>query len=155
MDTKIKIELPSKPSELIRVAIADLEKIERDPRYRVKMSRWHEAPNPDVVALNPNHGLKCDVCLAGAALACHGYPIDQSLNGVDNIEDGLTVRNKIMALDMFRNGRVSDGLRLMGSAGFEDVRMHYKHDVPDYHVQPEGFKIAMLDMADTLAENGY
>ena len=34
-------ELPSKPSQLIRVALADLAKAERDDRYKIDMGIWH------------------------------------------------------------------------------------------------------------------
>lgn len=52
--------LPDKPSELLRLAIADLRSVAKDSRYRVAMSEWH----------NPTLGRSaCYVCLAGAVMA--------------------------------------------------------------------------------------
>jgi hypothetical protein len=52
--------LPNKPSELIRVALKDLEEAERDPHYEVEMCTWHRPSSTTGV---------CTVCLAGSVLA--------------------------------------------------------------------------------------
>lgn len=51
---------PSKPSELIRLALRDLRAVERSKKYTVDMGSWHE-PNEDTGV--------CHVCLAGAVMA--------------------------------------------------------------------------------------
>jgi len=51
--------LPSDLACLIKVAHDDLVACERDPRYVINMSRWHE----------PRADGKCLVCLAGAVMA--------------------------------------------------------------------------------------
>jgi hypothetical protein len=50
--------LPEKLSDCLEVALTDLEKCEKDKRYRINMGDWHK----------PNG--KCAVCLAGSAMAC-------------------------------------------------------------------------------------
>ena len=52
-------EPPSKPSELIRLALRDLRSVERSKKYSVNMHAWHQ-PLSDQV---------CEVCLAGAVMA--------------------------------------------------------------------------------------
>jgi hypothetical protein len=49
---------PEKLSDLIELALGDLEKVEKDERYRVDMEAWH----------TPLNG-KCRVCLAGSVIA--------------------------------------------------------------------------------------
>lgn len=86
-----------KPSELIRVALEDLEKCEADPRYRVDMSLWHE----------PHCG-ECYVCLAGAVMAQElGVGTTRRACPTSFDED---VRERLNALDGFRRGAVLNGL---------------------------------------------
>lgn len=37
------VDLPEKPSELIRLALRDLETVEANPHYEVNMASWHNA----------------------------------------------------------------------------------------------------------------
>lgn len=55
--------LPDKPSELIRLAVADLQSVRNDPRYVIDMDWYFENryKNKQV----------CTVCLGGAVLARH------------------------------------------------------------------------------------
>lgn len=57
-----KPQLPEKVSELIRLALADLRKIEGDNRYVVNMMTWH-------VPTWHGGSEECSVCLAGAVMA--------------------------------------------------------------------------------------
>ena len=59
--------LPSKPWNLIRLAIKDLEKCEIDPNYKIDMDVWHLPPNEHI---SSDDG-KCWVCLAGSVMAKH------------------------------------------------------------------------------------
>jgi len=52
------IELPHKRSELIRLAVADLEKCEHDSRFIIDMSCW-------IISTRDT----CAVCLAGSVMA--------------------------------------------------------------------------------------
>ena len=124
--------LPNDPSELIRLAIADLEKVERSHRYRVDMRVWHE----------PYRGV-CSVCLAGAVMAATlGTTRSQSLIYRDFSDE---VRNKLLALDYFRIGSISKGFKYLGIESDLD-------NVPicPYDDEPDQFKRDMLELADTL-----
>lgn len=49
--------------KLIRVAVTDLVKCERDPQYKIRMSQWHNG------RLHGDGSVKCSVCLAGSVMA--------------------------------------------------------------------------------------
>lgn len=90
------------PSELLRLAVADVRKCLRSPRYRVDMTDWH-SPAPDGV---------CEVCIAGAVMAqeLDGKP-DEAL-----MPDffGKIVGRRLSGLNKLREGDVIWGLIDMG-----------------------------------------
>lgn len=107
-----KPALPDLPSELITVALADLAKVEANPAYTINMATWHE-----------RSGRKCSVCFAGAV-------ISQSLEA--DVTRGLTpfnfparTRNKLLALNNLRLGRVTEALENLGLPAV---------DLPDFPV---------------------
>lgn len=51
--------LPDKRSELLRLAIADLQSVAKDSRYKVVMANWH-SPSQSTAT--------CEICLAGAVM---------------------------------------------------------------------------------------
>lgn len=80
--------LPDKISELLKLAMIDLEKVEADPRYKVDMLEWH----------TPREN-KCEVCLAGSVLA-KSLKIDfkqryYGLNLSEKIDDKLETINSL------------------------------------------------------------
>ena len=93
-------KLPDKPSELIRLALHDLELCEQDDRYIIDMGKWHR-PEYDI----------CAVCLAGSVMA-------KSLNKKRHASGGpakyksITSR-KLYALNEFRLGNIFIGIKLM------------------------------------------
>lgn len=134
-----KNTLPDKPSELIRVALFDLEACERDPLYRVEMDDWHA----------PKNGV-CEVCLAGATLAKRfNAPRDEHLDPGDF---GNDVEEKLYALNEFRVGFVASGLGDMG-LDIPDEMLGSVH-VPDYRTNPDAFKVAMRAIANELEDHG-
>lgn len=92
--------LPDKPSDLIELALSDLEKVEKNPRYEINMSTWH----------TPDRG-KCSVCLAGAVIA---GTLEQSIRyDLSPQSFDENTRRKLVALDHFRLGYIGDGLQEM------------------------------------------
>jgi hypothetical protein len=84
--------LPLVPSELIDVAVHDLELCAADPRYEINMMNWHEP-----------FGDRCLVCLAGAFMAQTLHtPIHREVTP-ENIPD-QGVRTRLFALDKLRCG---------------------------------------------------
>ena len=141
-------QLPDKPSELIRVALADLEKCEADKRYAIYMGRWHEPLN-DVVRTGVD-GHVCAVCLAGAVMAQSlGTPVEASAEPVALKSHDIV--NKLYALDDFRIGDIEDGLSTMCSTigrGFGD------RQITPYEVDAAQFKADMRQLADDLEGAG-
>lgn len=137
MTTETKT-LPDKLSELIRVAIGDLEKCEVDPLYEIDMHRWHY---PSIS--------RCCVCLAGACLAMSvGIdPSEQFTFG--DVEDHEYGRHFI-ALDYARVGNVQCALMELGI----DYTTQLNRPVVPYDAGPAIFKSQMLALASDLEREG-
>lgn len=135
------MSLPDKPSELIRLAIADLEKVEKRPDlYTVNMDMWHR----------PRRGPRetCAVCLAGAVMAGSlKIPSDHEMLPANFSVD---TRDKLRALDLFRFGAVSPAAREMGY----QTKLTGNRRVTPYEVSPYDFKMDMLGMADAFESEG-
>ena len=150
-------KLPDKPSELIELALADLEKVEKLPEvYDVYMPRWHR----------PSAG-KCMVCLAGAVLA-QTLSTDPKKNielsgSLD--ESGLDkdTWRKLRSLDDFRCGRIGEGLYEMGLIGIDESYNRSELEIEDeeridddlYAESPMRFKAELRNVADRLRAEGY
>lgn len=127
--------LPDKPSELIRVALADLAKVEADPRYVVDMGMWHEP-------LAPPFDGKCAVCLAGAVMAgTLGISAERSLRPEDFDDD---TNRKLDDLDEMRLGWVPDRF------DFSD----HGRPITKYADNPARFRADMERFASDLEEAG-
>lgn len=127
-------KLPDKPSALIRLAMADLEAVERDGRYVVHMETWHIA-----------YENKCSVCLAGAVMA-KTLETDSKLT-TSPLAMGNDICKKLSALDSFRNGHIAAGLEQMD---IEPIEKLWSWNVCSYHTNPTEFKEDMSEMADML-----
>lgn len=146
------VKLPDLPSELIRVALADLEKVESSDQYRVDMRRWH-VPDGDV----------CSVCLAGAVMAKtielsperYGSPNIMGMliaNGLGDPADSC-LYGKLHALDEFRSGDVEGAFSLMELEGAPPFTVA---DIPEYNPDdPAPFKKDMLELASDLEKAGF
>lgn len=135
--------LPDLPSDLIRVALADLSRCEADPRYEVCMHDWH------AVAPSPSNNI-CHVCMAGAVIA-------QTLGaafGDDIVPSDYTgeVRNKLEALNEFRIGRVNVALNTLG---LSSLGKFGKMNIVYYTAEcSEQFHLEMNMLADDLEKEG-
>lgn len=140
----MKINIVSlKPSELIRVALADLEAVEKDPVYIVDMRIWHG--NYKGVS-----GDYCAVCLGGAVMA-KSLGADPYNNLVpDDFEEEIAFR--LAALDSFRQGLINKALWYMSVEPAADVSPHMT--VVPYEDNPARFKADMQAMATHLEEHG-
>lgn len=131
-------KLPNKPSQLIDLAIDDLEKVENSERYRVNMSEWH-TPYDET----------CHVCLAGAVMAMElqADPLDELCP-----EDFEQLDGALLALDQFRRGLVGEGLQLLWLTTSAPVAA--SRNVMRYDVNPTQFKADMRQMAKDFRELG-
>lgn len=91
--------LPDKPSELIQLALNDVEKVEAQPEYVINMNVW--------ISLRSIPTLVCAVCFGGAVMTqtCH-------LQEHPPLDDPLWP--KFVALNHFRQGHIASGLASLG-----------------------------------------
>ena len=140
MRKNITNELPDKPSELLELALSDLEKVERSPRYEVSMNTWHR----------PTKGGVCEVCMAGAVMA-KTIKTDRFEQFTD--EDFETdAKKKLIALNDFREGSLDIGLKTLG---IDHPRfLASEIDVTGYHDDPKEFKKDMRAVIKALKGEG-
>lgn len=139
--------LPDLPSELLLVALTDLEWIETHPEsgYRVDMGQWHTA------GVDGYSG--CRVCFAGAVMARRlDAPMHTSYPGEF---DDDTAR-KLSALDLFRKGAISVGLYRLGldDTALATTYATYAAEFPDYHIDRDGWWTQMLGLVGILQAEG-
>ena len=142
--------LPSTPSELIRVALADLRAIERDEGYVVNMRRWHRP------VYDNDRGV-CAVCLAGAVLAkTLGVEPHEVIYDTDLARYGCDVQGLLLALDYFRRGMIEEGLSCLGYDVDElsEEWQQYARKSGYNPADPEAFHVRMNNLADYLASCG-
>jgi hypothetical protein len=78
----IHLDLPDKPSDLLQLALDDLELCEKDRNYTIDMSEWH-TPSQD-------ESEKCAVCIAGAVIAKTGQrPVPWGNTFPEALEAGM------------------------------------------------------------------
>ena len=137
-------ELPDKLSDLILVALEDLEKAEASRRHEVRMAHWHEQ----------QHGMgdnKCFVCFAGGVMAFSlNAPAGET---VHTVHWGEAIRDKLYALNQVRIGAVQQALELMGHQ-----KSNWPNEIrrtPMYELDAQGFKRCMHDLAGRLEAAGY
>lgn len=119
-------ELPTKLSALIKVALKDLKKVEKDKNYKVNLSMWHQTFDDDV----------CYVCLAGAVLA-KSLKIDRKASICRRNGGFLMIFNEqfikkelpvpqMLALDDVAVGGVGHAVRALRHAFMNDKPMSQK-----------------------------
>ena len=92
--------LPDKPSELLEVALADLEKVAKDSRFAINMSTWY------TTSLSG----QCVVCAAGAVMAktLRVGALDGRDLGPSSFSGSLS--EKLLAINCLREGCISAAL---------------------------------------------
>lgn len=158
----IKLKLPKLPSELIAVALEDLEAVEKLKSVTVDMSTWITGSG------NKNSGRLgvCKVCLAGAVLHRRGLPEqlnaalvdgDGNVNPSDHCDKDTS--NKLLALDCFRQANVRRGLYYMGLEDEWDKEPRpfflEEHDMLRYERDPVRFKRQLALLGKMLAAHGF
>lgn len=138
-------ELPEMlPSQLLELALRDLEAVEQLPDYCVDMSCWHTRKT----ARHP-----CLVCLAGSVMAnTLGMPLDESAGPGAFSE---RTRHYLEALEDFRCGCVTRGVALVSGqwvdvASYVDLRFKPPHYLED----PVEFKATLRRLVTHLREEG-
>ncbi|HUF64009.1 MAG TPA: hypothetical protein VMN36_18160 [Verrucomicrobiales bacterium] len=132
--------LPDKPSELIRLAVRDLEKIEGDGRYQICMAQWHF----------PVENGPCLVCLAGAVMS-------RTLGAGDRevrfpLSFGKRNAGRLLALESLARGGFREAFSRMD---IEAAPPLMDYGMLPYREDPEQFKADLLTVADYFEEGGF
>ncbi len=158
VETKVEVDetgLPVKLSDLVDLALDDLEKVEKDPRYMVRMSSWHVSP--DIMMLRGEEP-KCGVCFAGAVMAMTmKVPLDRTIEFFDEVPDDFEPTplkwRKYQALDRFRRGQVDVAIAQL--RGDDDCDNYSRErNWVSYNDSPERFKEWARAKARELREQG-
>lgn len=144
--------LPDTMSGLIRVALKDLKKAERTPRYSIQMDAAFHEPQ--------SNGKVCTICFAGAVMA--GTFKASPLQHLKPSDWWNGIENKMEALDRLRDGEVIDAaLKLNFSVPkmAKVTAFHQNNDcyIPSYSrskKKREAFHAAMRKLANGLAKAG-
>ena len=155
--------LKLKPSQLLLVALDDLDKVEDDPILAVDMDQWVTF-----------HDSRCFVCFAGGMLvnsigvsarelAACGGPDWRSMDLLgmlsmsfpeEDFEDMHLLASRCVGLDHIRQGFLMSGLSYFEIPP-KLQHMHFpKVTVCPYEVDPFGFKRSMRGIAHRLAYAG-
>lgn len=144
-------KLPRKMSALIRVALADLGKVEEQSAlYKVDMREWHRANS------------HCTVCFAGSVMAMTlGASPQMTYTPGEMITLGLASDNDfnaLSALNELRDGWIgcAAGEMELDAEGpvAEALSAKWESKVTRYEVDRAGFKADMREMAADLEAAG-
>ena len=146
-------KLPEKHSDLILVALKDLEAVENNPKYKVGMGWWHK-PTED-----KNSNKYCTVCLAGAVMAnTLGASVKKEADPSDYDEE---TKCKLIFLDRVRvyhqvssiicTEEEKPLLSMVLKAAYRSIP---KDDRTSYDTNPIQFKKNMEHIANELDKAG-
>lgn len=138
-------ELPDLPSDVLSMALTDLEAVERDPRYEICMLSWHDYYESTK---------KCAVCLAGALMVGMGLPHDADMGDEENGPFRPREWSMFYMINEFRRGHLHQGLRDVAvSDGARELVPRMVQVVP-YVSNPEKFREQMRGIVETLRAAG-
>jgi len=138
------------PSEALRQALFDLEKVENSDEYKVDMSFFHDPYE------NRN---KCTVCFAGAAMAGTLSSDTKSMLYPEKFEEHETMLWALSDIALLVFGGSEDLPIIIGEELTSDLGEVYpnKDGVLDgqYSNDPKAFKQRISDTADFLESRGH
>ena len=121
---KSKRFLDAKPSDLLDIALEDLQLVQEDNEYELRMEFWHEY----------NHkNDKCFVCLAGAVLS-FSLSCNREVN-VELCDFTPKVKDRLTAINSLRIGDVEEAFRLLRLN--QDEGAKFNRRVSSYRDLPE------------------
>ena len=141
---------PTRMSEAIRMAVADLTAIEKTPGYEIDMSVWHAKEDG-----------ACHVCFAGSVMANTLHLPKEEVhvlwwNAVDCF--GPRWQSVFMALNCVREGLVELAHKCWAGDLIDQkdapVNVGKREPVYSYNEDPVAFKRDMLALADRLEAEG-
>lgn len=168
-------KLPGKPSALIRIALDDLKKAEKDPTMKISMDTWLQVAKNGVD--------KCAVCMAGSVMAKRLAPtfpelVSKIVNYTFQLFGNITNTNlspenhwgakpenfpeeepALSAIDDLRRGWVMEAfhaLEINGYNFYKEGALLDHYPIPEYSTQNRTkFHQAMRKLARTLEKAGF
>lgn len=125
MNTPTIPQVPDKLSDLIQLALDDIDKCQKDERYVINMGTWHSLWDG-----------KCHVCLAGAVMAqTHELPLNKSPL---NLWEDNKWKHAFHALDDVRMGKLGNAYLLFtGRLLPDDVPRSSPHPAKEWRLNAE------------------
>lgn len=145
-----------KLSVLLKIALEDLIKCEKDKKYKINMSVWY---------IDNSH---CSVCMAGSVLAqslrkdtnkvikslCNKDQIDLMPQDYYIINDDNDIESKLTAIDSLRQGDIDEAILRLG-LDYPKTEIDLYTDVIDYRTSPSLFKRDIRRLIKYLEKHGY
>jgi hypothetical protein len=138
--TDLQLSKIKKMSRLIKIALADLAKVERSKKYVVDMYVWHRPIDAD--------GVRCAVCFAGSVMATS---LKAALISYFAPADFISSR-QLYALNYLRHGYVRSAARVLEVD--KDNAAPFIRYVTPYADSPTQFKKDMRKLAKDLEKAG-
>jgi hypothetical protein len=157
--------LPKLPSAGLKLALADLEKAEKNPKLKIAMPYYMLTPEPDSIAAKIYGSAKCLVCLAGSVMVnTLQLPIDKigaTHPWTCNLPDSTS--RKLQAIDSLRLGSLQYGAaEYLGLEDDDGVNVAHPKvaalrdsvKVTEYSVSPAKFKRDVRKIIKSLEKHG-
>ncbi len=157
-------KLPRKLSDLLELAINDLEKVENSKEYSVDMGVW----------IKPHIGGRCMVCLAGSVMAMSLHvkvdpkDLDENYQATgfsptcfteftagDFAKYSNDDADALSALNDLRCGSIGAAGACMDIDMEDELVDKFDRDVSGYSDNPELFKFQMRELVKDLRTHGY
>lgn len=142
--------LPDKPSELIRVALEDLAKVEDDPQFTIDMHQWYSRDYTEDYA--GNRATVCFACVAGAVISQRAN-LPTGAVFVDPSDFSVEVNRKLRAINSLRLGEIYSALSHLDIERPASIREAYEVTAYDYD-SGKAFRADLEKLADTLEAAG-
>lgn len=145
--------LPRKPSKLLRIALADLVKVERSKKYVIDMGTYHTP----ISEWDMEIGRHCAVCLAGSIMArtLGSDPKDRIIPS----DFGETTARKLYAVSDLQFGNIHGGLIHLNYATSTINRIidqvGEERNMPGYLADPVAYKNAVRNLANDFEAAGF
>lgn len=138
-----QVVLPSKPSTLLEIAMADLESAEKSKNYTIDMWSYHETL-----------GSKCAVCLAGSVMA---FSLKADKNTDLSPENFGINQQQLIAIDHLRMGDFSYVAEALDLDYKQSVVQKYnlERNITSYEKDPTLFKKEIKEYIRDLKKAGF
>lgn len=105
----LRFQLATKLSDVVLLALEDLERAEASKLYRIDMDATYHTPRDDMYGDDDAEPDKCTVCFAGSIIA---FSLKAKINEEKEPSDyGDEAARKLWSIDTLREGCVVDALK--------------------------------------------